>query len=135
MDALYARTKLVVFFKRKTAYEMRISDWSSDVCSSDLSGCGTVLQAASSTLARQAAANGRKFMLISPERGRKRRESGTVFAQCPDQFVQFAPPLCTPGTVSVTPIGETRAERCQPRRDPKSLVSGKMGSVRVALGG
>src|SRR3546814_525945 len=25
-----------VFFKRKTAYEMRISDWSSDVCSSDL---------------------------------------------------------------------------------------------------
>src|SRR3546814_5982353 len=28
---------LVFFFKQKTAYEMRISDWSSDVCSSDLS--------------------------------------------------------------------------------------------------
>src|SRR3546814_6210673 len=28
----------VVFFKQKTAYEMRISDWSSDVCSSDLCG-------------------------------------------------------------------------------------------------
>src|SRR3546814_10793547 len=28
------------FFKQKTAYEMRISDWSSDVCSSDLSGGG-----------------------------------------------------------------------------------------------
>src|SRR3546814_9121965 len=27
---------VVVFFKQKTAYEMRISDWSSDVCSSDL---------------------------------------------------------------------------------------------------
>src|SRR3546814_972097 len=27
------------FFKQKTAYEMRISDWSSDVCSSDLGGC------------------------------------------------------------------------------------------------
>src|SRR3546814_21139231 len=26
------------FFKKKTAYEMRISDWSSDVCSSDLFG-------------------------------------------------------------------------------------------------
>src|SRR3546814_9350206 len=26
------------FFKQKTAYEMRISDWSSDVCSSDLQG-------------------------------------------------------------------------------------------------
>src|SRR3546814_2078602 len=27
---------LVFFFKQKTAYELRISDWSSDVCSSDL---------------------------------------------------------------------------------------------------
>src|SRR3546814_5840745 len=33
------------FFKQKTAYEMRISDWSSDVCSSDLS----VLPATEST--------------------------------------------------------------------------------------
>src|SRR3546814_18717220 len=32
----------VLFCKQKTAYEMRISDWSSDVCSSDLRGaeCG-----------------------------------------------------------------------------------------------
>src|SRR3546814_2368193 len=29
------------FFKQKTAYEMRISDWSSDVCSSDLSSSAT----------------------------------------------------------------------------------------------
>src|SRR3546814_6079266 len=28
--------RYVFFFKQKTAYEMRISDWSSDVCSSDL---------------------------------------------------------------------------------------------------
>src|SRR3546814_7032258 len=28
------------FFKQKTAYEMRISDWSSDVCSSDLTRIG-----------------------------------------------------------------------------------------------
>src|SRR3546814_2048902 len=28
------------FFKQKTAYEMRISDWSSDVCSSDLDPIG-----------------------------------------------------------------------------------------------
>src|SRR3546814_5484270 len=28
--------QLIFFFKQKTAYEMRISDWSSDVCSSDL---------------------------------------------------------------------------------------------------
>src|SRR3546814_5808211 len=29
---------LFFFFKQKTAYDMRISDWSSDVCSSDLTG-------------------------------------------------------------------------------------------------
>src|SRR3546814_4347027 len=34
------------FFKQKTAYEMRISDWSSDVCSSDLPG-STVAKPAS----------------------------------------------------------------------------------------
>src|SRR3546814_10648248 len=28
--------RIIFFFKQKTAYEMRISDWSSDVCSSDL---------------------------------------------------------------------------------------------------
>src|SRR3546814_15915077 len=32
------RCILFFFFKQKTAYEMRISDWSSDVCSSDLAG-------------------------------------------------------------------------------------------------
>src|SRR3546814_5808915 len=30
------RLRSFFFFKQKTAYEMRISDWSSDVCSSDL---------------------------------------------------------------------------------------------------
>src|SRR3546814_3447800 len=30
------RSLYCFFFKQKTAYEMRISDWSSDVCSSDL---------------------------------------------------------------------------------------------------
>src|SRR3546814_2377187 len=34
----YAHWFIFFFFKQKTAYEMRISDWSSDVCSSDLRG-------------------------------------------------------------------------------------------------
>src|SRR3546814_3129731 len=33
------------FFKQKTAYEMRISDWSSDVCSSDLLPQDAVVEA------------------------------------------------------------------------------------------
>src|SRR3546814_4163978 len=42
---LSIRSELVAccffFFKQKTAYEVRISDWSSDVCSSDLHSSGT----------------------------------------------------------------------------------------------
>src|SRR3546814_4221250 len=34
----YSGLSVFFFFKQKTAYEMRISDWSSDVCSSDLQG-------------------------------------------------------------------------------------------------
>src|SRR3546814_9199762 len=33
---MYLFVIIFFFFKQKTAYEMRISDWSSDVCSSDL---------------------------------------------------------------------------------------------------
>src|SRR3546814_4565301 len=33
---MYLLASFFFFFKQKTAYEMRISDWSSDVCSSDL---------------------------------------------------------------------------------------------------
>src|SRR3546814_4461595 len=33
---MYSSLLFFFFFKQKTAYEMRISDWSSDVCSSDL---------------------------------------------------------------------------------------------------
>src|SRR3546814_7929983 len=38
------------FFKQKTAYEMRISDWSSDVCSSDLVVLAPKAEATSSYL-------------------------------------------------------------------------------------
>src|SRR3546814_7876028 len=34
----------IFFFKQKTAYEMRISDWSSDVCSSDLMDAGAIIE-------------------------------------------------------------------------------------------
>src|SRR3546814_4097251 len=35
---------IIVFFTQKTAYEMRISDCSSDVCSSDLGQCSSVVR-------------------------------------------------------------------------------------------
>src|SRR3546814_5877968 len=36
LEILCRHAFVIFFFKQKTAYEMRISDWSSDVCSSDL---------------------------------------------------------------------------------------------------
>src|SRR3546814_10128442 len=48
---------LLFFFKQKTAYEMRSSDWSSDVCSSDLlTICLCALAAATAAQARATAA-------------------------------------------------------------------------------
>src|SRR3546814_10106194 len=44
----------VFFFKQKTAYEMRISDWSSDVCSSDLG------------LAPLAGVDSQRYLVVSP---------------------------------------------------------------------
>src|SRR3546814_10850676 len=38
-SSMYCVCLCFFFFKQKTAYEMRISDWSSDVCSSDLRPC------------------------------------------------------------------------------------------------
>src|SRR3546814_7941659 len=36
LSYMFVALCFIFFFKQKTAYEMRISDWSSDVCSSDL---------------------------------------------------------------------------------------------------
>src|SRR3546814_8346231 len=58
------------FFKQKTAYEMRISDWSSDVCSSDLLGqLDTLL-----------VSDGCRFRLRSPRLTGDRAGTGDLFA-------------------------------------------------------
>src|SRR3546814_10093217 len=56
-------------FKQKTAYEMRSSDWSSDVCSSDLPNVGksTLFNALAETAAAQAA--NYPFCTIEPNSG------------------------------------------------------------------
>src|SRR3546814_12083069 len=47
------------FFKQKTAYEMRISDWSSDVCSSDLNRIAADRETHTSRPSRSASARDR----------------------------------------------------------------------------
>src|SRR3546814_9304584 len=48
----------IFFFKQKTAYDMRISDWSSDVCSSDLGHSRGLDQKAGSLSPRRTVRNG-----------------------------------------------------------------------------
>src|SRR3546814_2181636 len=48
----------VFFFKQETAYEMRISDWSSDVCSSDLRPCRQPVRGRKTDIALDAEAEG-----------------------------------------------------------------------------
>src|SRR3546814_9400430 len=71
---------LVFFFKQKTAYEMRISDWSSDVCSSDL-GCQlieTILVRAARFRAPESAdfIDRRPMVVIVPDRRSEERRVG-----------------------------------------------------------
>src|SRR3546814_1370708 len=73
------------FFKQKTAYEMRISDWSSDVCSSDL--CRR-----SRLVGRHCPL--RKARNIAPRRGRKvrsplRRPDEIGRASCRERVCQY----------------------------------------------
>src|SRR3546814_1925119 len=136
---------LFFFFKHKTAYEMRISDWSSDVCSSDLSsrrrGCGA-----------------------SPRSGRPgRRRRGRRSAPTPSPPCRTGclgssaalPVRCSSGAggrrsswrLSVAEIGVERVERVAAARDPFEIVlarradaiehcaqSGCLGPVELAVG-
>src|SRR3546814_2047295 len=58
------------FFKQKTAYEMRISDWSSDVCSSDLSRTPPVsfLQLSRTAFRKDQSSLRRRVLVRSEER-------------------------------------------------------------------
>src|SRR3546814_7609125 len=83
MSILCCNVFSVFFFKQKTAYEMRISDWISDVCSSDL-GRGAGAGLVDGGAAREAVErewHGERVRLIArdqvreaPARGRRRLE-------------------------------------------------------------
>src|SRR3546814_4712280 len=85
------------FFKQKTAYEMRISDWSSDVCSSDLKlllrrAAGGV-SALPDLLARkaQAGCGGRSGPCVArqPERSEERRVGKECVSTCRSRWSPY----------------------------------------------
>src|SRR3546814_11162112 len=103
------------FFKQKTAYEMRISDWSSDVCSSDLWPL-------------------RKAAPLRSWQGRRRWSSvSCLFSSSSSRCrVQRA----RSGILRMNGCAEwTKRIPAATGGDRKSVVSGKSVSVRVALGG
>src|SRR3546814_9165385 len=94
-----------VFFKQKTAYEVRISDWSSDVCSSDLRGA--------------ARSPGRSLALEYQRSGADC--GGRCLARAIDTFEGRV--FSARGRVRPRP------------EDRRSVVQGKSVSVRVDIGG
>src|SRR3546814_15509127 len=77
---------LFFFFKQKTAYEMRISDWSSDVCSSDLPGSDTIDSASSeadaASLRSSSSRAVQRFIFAITWRGRRRDASPPNNSSC-----------------------------------------------------
>src|SRR3546814_5989907 len=89
---LYHMSRCVVlcffFFKQKTAYEMRISDWSSDVCSSDLLVARLRVAADPlSLLAHLEAAEGRQLHHLAADKCIRHLEIGR--ASCRERVCQY----------------------------------------------
>src|SRR3546814_12428889 len=77
-------SSLCFFFKQKTAYELRISDWSSDVCSSDLGVSSRVATEAPSRTAgtAQSSASAAAPAMAPANPARKRSEERRVGKEC-----------------------------------------------------
>src|SRR3546814_17229402 len=79
------------FFKQKTAYEMRISDWSSDVCSSDLL-CALLLIAGHETTANLMA-NGMHVLARDPGLFDRLKADPALLLAFVEELVRMRPPL------------------------------------------
>src|SRR3546814_13662165 len=105
------------FFKQKTAYEMRISDWSSDVCSSDL-------------VRRHVAVDQRAHA----DEGVRADAAELVDAGDAAHDHPVAD-LHVPGEGGVVGEHAVAADLAVVGEDRKSVVEGKRVSVRVDVGG
>src|SRR3546814_18806235 len=131
---LYVGLVCFFFFKQKTAYEMRISDWSSDVCSSDLIVPASRLVVPVSETRVPPGERGSQFSARSrpaspvPE-GISETMSDASSVMPADDRLRADPKRlarwCHP----------VRSEPTFPFGDRKSVDVGKSVSVRVALGG
>src|SRR3546814_16386102 len=141
---------LCFFFKQKTAYEMRISDWSSDVCSSDLGAGGIVGRFHGAvgharkpsdaprpwqcTLRR--AGDGHPWTTATEIPVRVERSRDTVKACVTDGCLDFARHERKLGCLTATPPGDTGAPfRRAPRRCPARGATAALGGLEGGRGG
>src|SRR3546814_17040193 len=139
---------LFFFFKQKTAYEMRISDWSSDVCSSDLidgplffalvTGEDDVAELLGPP--RVNPADAAQEILFNPEPRREAR--GTPYADAvpleptSGRMEHILRPELGPHCEFASGNGQGDArDRASVFEDRKSVELGKSGSVLCDLGG
>src|SRR3546814_2630308 len=99
---------LFFFFKQKTAYEMRISDWSSDVCSSDLVGSVAFDDAVENAITDASCVSRKKA--IGDRRASTMSNNGKTMN------------ICTPSAASTTPTNAD-SRRTEERRVGKEGVS------------
>src|SRR3546814_339717 len=96
------------FFKQKTAYEMRISDWSSDVCSSDLQAIAIALREALESPEKTAA-------LVTPDRALATRVSAHLKRWGIEADDSAGRPLSElPAGTLLVALAEAAAERFAP---------------------
>src|SRR3546814_13998930 len=124
------------FFKQKTAYEMRISDWSSDVCSSDLPdaaqpGSARVTDPARARGPRPDGAGAVEWIdrrAPHGDPGRRGEAHPTDLRQARPAARRLRPP---PGACcSAVPALRPSRFAGGPRGNPKSVVEGQSGAER-----
>src|SRR3546814_14727874 len=125
---------LLFFFKQKTAYEMRISDWSSDVCSSDLGRSqmkAEDLKALQSPLKERYRENPTAAHVTLTAEGKLGDESLTCSVETGRALVEAGMHPATGGDGLTACSGDMLLQALV---DRTSVVAGKSVSARVDLG-
>src|SRR3546814_15059205 len=124
------------FFKQKTAYEMRISDWSSDVCSSDLhpvdrrplsvTGPSDAAERVGGHIIVQRQVGGHMLADRHPDRAARRPRADDLDAEAVGQARR------EPGMLAaVPPVAERRNLPCEPsKQTPSDTRRAERGETR-----
>src|SRR3546814_7643487 len=108
------------FFKQKTAYEMRISDWSSDVCSSDLEHDEQRIAVGKRDRGKVEMAAVGKADLPGPLRAFERRDADHFLHDA--DLVRFRQPVGKPAHQRVDPRMRRQRRLVDTPQAPKPLV-------------